>query len=281
MWQENNSLIQIELGEAVIDLTARKYQRSLFDKFMDKKKPEPAQLLIENIKALRAYLNQEENIHLPAVNLRDDESLDTNAARIYFGIEITQLRVQQIEDIINPLLTKSRSYFAAYAEAKQLAAILSASSTDAADSDYAGAFQKVCQVFYFSVQKDKAMERNLALGYGGNYSLRNGDYAHAYSYIAAALNGVNSSNIFPAEIRASLSLDAGNILRIWGDAVSDREFAIKLYKASAENFQKTIEIAKICGDAVRFYFGLCGLARLSLFSQAKFFLKIVICNNIN
>ena len=263
MWRENSDVIQIELGGAVIDLTARKYHRSLFDKFMDTKNPEPAQLLLENIKALRAYLQQEENIYLPTINVRDAEDLDTQAARIYFGIEIAQFRVQQVDDIINPLLTKSRSYFAAYTEAKQLASILTASATDASNSDYFGAYQKVCQVFYFSSLEGKAMERNLALGYGGNYSLRNGDYAHAHSYVTAALNGVNSSSIFPAEIRASLSLDAGNILRIWGDASPDRQFAVKLYNASAQNFQQCIKVAKTCGDAVRLYFGLCGLAGIA------------------
>lgn len=263
MWQENKELIQIELGDAVIDFTARKYQRSLFDKFMDKKKPEPAQLLLENIEALRAYLQQEENIYLPAINVRDAEDLDTQAARIYFGIEIAQFKVQQIDDIINLLLTKSRSYFAAYAEAEQLSSLLSASAIDASNSDYFGAFQKVCQVFYFSSLEDKSMERNIALGYGGNYSLRNGDYAHAHSYVAAALNGVNLSSIFPAEIRASLFLDAGNILRIWGDASPDRQFAVKLYNAAAQNFQQCIEFAKTCGDAVRFYFGLCGVAGIA------------------
>lgn len=263
MWQENSGVIQIELGEAVIDLTARKYQRSLFDKFMDKKKPEPAQLLLENIKALRGYLQQEENIYLPTINVRDAEYLDSQAARIYFGIEIAQFKVHQIDDIINPLLKKSRSYFAAYAEAKQLDAILAASATDASNGDYFGAFQKICYVFYFSALEDKALERNIALGYGGNYALRNGDYAHAHSYIAAALNGINSSSIFPAEIRASLSLDAGNILRIWGDISTDRQFAVKLYNFSAQNFQQCIEVARTCGDSVRLYFGLCGLAGIA------------------
>jgi len=161
------------------------------------------------------------------------------------------------------LSSKTRKYFVTRPEEKDLPAILAASAADAGDHDYYGAFQKVCTTYFFSVLEDRFVEQNLALGYAGNYSLRNGDFAHAYSYLSTALNGVNSSNIFPAEIRAALSLDTGNVLRIWGDTGSDRETSLPLYKAAAENFEKTIEIARFCNDTVRLYFGLCGLAGIA------------------
>jgi len=263
MWQEDKGLIQVELGSSVIDLTTKTYDRNVFDQVMGTKIPEPGQLLLEGIKNLRESLDQQENLPLLTVNVRDDDSLDADVARIYFGIEMTQLRVKRIEDILNVLLSQTRKYFVTRPKAEDLPSILAASSADAGDNDYYGAFQKVCTTYFFSVIEERFVEQNLALGYGGNYSLRNGDFAHAYSYLCNALNGINSSNIFPAEIRASLSLDTGNVLRIWGDTQSDRETSFPLYEAAAENFAKTIEIAKFCNDTVRLYFGLCGLAGIA------------------
>ena len=162
MWQEDKGLIQVELGSSVIDLTTKTYDRNVFDQVMGTKIPEPGQLLLEGIKNLRESLDQQENLPLLTVNVRDDDSLDADVARIYFGIEMTQLRVKRIEDILNVLLSQTRKYFVTRPKAEDLPSILAASSADAGDNDYYGAFQKVCTTYFFSVIEERFVEQNLA-----------------------------------------------------------------------------------------------------------------------
>lgn len=259
MWQVDQGLIQIELGTEAVDITAKRYERSLFDKLLGANAPEPAQLLLDKIGELRSII-EEEGFSLPSVKIREESDLNPDVCRIYFGIELTQIHVQSVNDVIAILLRKTRNYFTERASEDKLAKFLAASTEDAKDNDYISAFQKVCLAYYFSVLEGQEIEKNIALGFGGNYSLRNGDFIHAYSYLVAALIGVHSSNVFPAEMSASICLDIGNLLRIWGDREADREQTIIFYKASEEKFQAAIDTAKICNDATRLYFGLCGLA---------------------
>jgi len=286
MWTSDGQLIQIEYGKAIMDLTTERDDRSVLDKAMgwsvglsldigsirgkidESKRYEPCQMLYTNIGLLRAALEQK-GIHLPIVehhHLVDqniDSTLPADTARIYFGIEIAQCRVRQLKDIMDVLFHKALEYSRQHPSTRSVGPLLEASADNAKSGDYAAAMQKVCLSYYFAKLQAEEMERIVALGYGGTYSLRNSDFRHAYAYIAAASSAVNSSNIFPAEMRTSISLDAGNTLRVWADRQANKEQANSIYNTAAQYFQAAISTADTSNDITRLFFGLCGLSGIT------------------